>query len=267
MVVFEELYFEDTRIASHKDINDKQQTVSIIDPQIDTIVTVFEQDDSSSLIKVMDIVKLEGLISGNEYKLITSLVNKETKKNLIDEFETTFVAESKSVSKLVSFKIDRSLFKSGEYVVVQYLLFNGELISKHDDLDDSDQTFRITELVVKKIDSETKEPLKGVEFVLLHHGIVVDKKVSDSHGRINFVVIEDNYELRETKALDGYLLDGKDIKIENNHSNQPIELEVENKRIVKELPKAGDQSTIVSLLGFFLMSSGLIVFSRRRKVK
>lgn len=267
LVVFEELYFEDTRIASHKDINDKQQTVSIIDPQIDTTVTVFEQDDSSSLIKVMDIVKLEGLISGNEYKLITSLVNKETKKNLIDEFETTFVAESKSVSKLVSFKIDRSLFKSGEYVVVQYLLFNGELISKHDDLDDSDQTFRITELVVKKIDSETKEPLKGVEFVLLHHGIVVDKKVSDSHGRINFVVIEDNYELRETKALDGYLLDGKDIKIENNHSNQPIELEVENKRIVKELPKAGDQSSIVSLLGFFLMSSGLIVFSRRRKVK
>lgn len=267
IVVFEELYDGQRLVASHKDINDTQQTVRINNPQMDTTVTAFEKNDSSSLIKVIDTVELEDLIHGLEYKLVTTLVNKATGKKLIDEFETNFVAEGNRNSQQVTFEIDRRLFDRGEYVVVQYLFYNEELITKHDDLDDKDQTFKITELVVKKIDSETKEPLKGVEFVLLHSGIVVDKKVSDSSGMINFVIVEKNYELKETKTMDGYLLDDKVIKIVNNHSNQPIELEVGNKRIVQELPKAGDQSTSMSLLGFFLMSCGLIVLGRRKKVK
>lgn len=265
LVVFEELYFEDTLITSHQDINDHQQTVRITYPQINTHASIFEQDDDNHQLTVVDMVELKDLISGHEYTLITTIINKETGNSLTDAQENTFIAEDSDFKTSVLVNLDRGLFKPGEYVVVQHLLFNGELIAKHEDLEDKDQTVMIKELIIQKIDSETKEPIKGVEFELIHNENEIDRQVTDSSGRVSFLVIEGHYELRETKAANGYLSNEEVIEIEVDNSIQPIELVIENTRIPEELPSTGDHSLIVQLLGFFFMSGGLIILGKRRK--
>ena len=108
IVVFEELYGPDEDVtgemilrASHKDLNDTDQTV--IYPEIQTVAL----NDSNSHVgnagtsnNIIDTVTYEGVIPGNTYTVKGTLYDKSTKAQITDEdgvpitSETTFTAQS-----------------------------------------------------------------------------------------------------------------------------------------------------------------------------
>ncbi|MCL2776066.1 MAG: SpaA isopeptide-forming pilin-related protein, partial [Oscillospiraceae bacterium] len=88
---------------------------------------------------------------------------------------------------------------------------------------------KMSGLQIIKIDSTTKQPLKGVEFaVYVQSGELIGRYVTDANG----VIIVDTlspgwYKAVETKTLDGYLIDDnpKDFQIT---ANQFVQLVFEN---------------------------------------
>ena len=62
---------------------------------------------------------------------------------------------------------------------------------------------------VKKIDSETSEPVAGAKFSLINsHGEVVETKTTDENGIIQFDnLLDDEYTLKEVQAPSGYKLE------------------------------------------------------------
>ncbi|MBS7008835.1 MSCRAMM family protein [Anaerostipes sp.] len=72
--------------------------------------------------------------------------------------------------------------------------------------------------ILNKVDSENESPLEGVEFQLYDHNrdTVGSPLTTDEKGRISFdagLKYGNTYYLKETKALDDYVLDGKEYKL------------------------------------------------------
>ena len=159
------------------------------------------------------------------------------------------------------------------------------------------------ELLLKKIDSKTGRTLANAEFKLVDDkGQVVtgkEKIVTGEDGSIFIKGLADGeYQIIETKAPDGYLIDETPIKFsvknnqpskkEINQENDPLKLpetgNTSNKTtnvkttyrnatgkrttVSKRLPSTGSiQSKALVILGlFFLAMFGLVVFGKRKNI-
>lgn len=152
-VVFEDLYLDDVKIATHSDINDEGQTISFLNPKIGTTATCEETDSHFGIAKdnvtITDTIEYSGLIPGEEYKMVGYLVDKETGEVLGEEGEdpgtykeVTFTPESSEGSVRVTFTVDAKDLKDKSLVVFEELFaYGGDFkITEHTDLNDSDQT-------------------------------------------------------------------------------------------------------------------------------
>lgn len=103
-----------------------------------------------------------------------------------------------------------------------------------------------------KIDSVTKEPLKGAEFTLYkQNGEIVGKYITDSNGVaiVDDVTLPDGwYKAVETKAPDGYVLDNtpKDFELKGNEFKKLV---FENTKILGLQIKKVDASDNTPLQG------------------
>ena len=160
-VVFEKLYWKDRIIASHQDLEDDQQTVSIID-----IGTYAKDPDTNTkylgldtAVRVLDTVKYTGLTPGKTYTLRGSLLYDDG--SVVAQYgepvtsETEFVPESPDGEAQVEFVLD-TLTLPGQRLVVYEKLFAGTSaqnpkgdtspIAVHEDLNDEDQTVYVPQL-------------------------------------------------------------------------------------------------------------------------
>ena len=82
LVAFETMTFEDHEVAVHADIKDANQTIYF--PEIKTTAkdgSDGDQDVSASKeATIVDTVTYHGLMPGSEYKVIGTLMNKETER-------------------------------------------------------------------------------------------------------------------------------------------------------------------------------------------
>ena len=87
VVVFEQLYYKDVALASHKDINDEGQTITFKDPEIGTtakdMFTGEHEAFVSKTTKIVDTVEYSNLITGKEYTVDGKLMNKSTGEPLV----------------------------------------------------------------------------------------------------------------------------------------------------------------------------------------
>ena len=152
LVVFEELYYRDVEITSHKDIEDIGQTVTVLRPAISTVAAVNDEKDvfaAEKTITLSDTVSYVDLIPGKEYTIKGILMNKATNEPFViqDEpvtAETVFTPEEASGEVLVSFEFDASVITETTDLVAFEKLYKGEtLITAHEDINDSDQTITI----------------------------------------------------------------------------------------------------------------------------
>lgn len=168
LVTYEELYIlkesgDWEKIAEHKNIEDKDQTIHVKDKVIEEkieIKTLARGENGKKEIeagkdtKIIDTVDMKNLKKDNKYKVKGYQMIKEDKKELVigsEKIEVTreFVAKDKNQKEEVTFSFD-STNLSGKTLVTFEELYeevNGEWkkVAEHKDLDDKDQSIVIKE--------------------------------------------------------------------------------------------------------------------------
>ena len=148
-VVFEDLYNEKIKVASHADIKDEGQSVHF--PEIHTTATI---DSAKSITEkgsviLKDVVDYKNLIAGKTYEVKGILMNQETGEKFLnkDGNEITgyaeFTAEKADGSVDVTFTFDSSLLAGNTIVVFENLYENGIKVIGHADINDVNQTVEI----------------------------------------------------------------------------------------------------------------------------
>lgn len=151
IVVFESLYSEDKGLATHADIEDVDQTVTVKIPKIGTKANIDGKKEFTvnGDITIDDIVSYKNLTAGKEYTISGVLMDKSTGKAfLVDgkevSSEVTFTPETADGEVTVSFTFDGSaITKDTEIVVFETLYRDKTEIAVHADIDDKDQTVTI----------------------------------------------------------------------------------------------------------------------------
>ena len=103
--------------------------------------------------------------------------------------------------------------------------------------------------IVKKIDSETKEPLAGVQFKIWRDGVLLGDYTTDENGRIEIKnAPAGTYKVQEVKTLKEYILNDEVLEIEHT-TVEDTELTVENTKKPGLLIKKIDSQTKKPLQG------------------
>ena len=156
VVVFEELYQEDLKLAVHADISDEDQTIYF--PQIHTTAKDSTDGDQeimeSEKMTIVDTVAYENLEIGKKYKVAGVIMDKTTGKELLIQDkpvtgETVFETKEAKGTVDVNFTFDGTGLAGKELVVFEKLYLvskEGESeVSTHEDLEDQGQTVKVVE--------------------------------------------------------------------------------------------------------------------------
>ena len=172
VVVFEDLYEGENKVASHAKIDDEGQTVTFTEPKIGTTATANGEHTAEPLgeITIIDTVKYSGLIPGKEYMVKGVLMDKATAKPLLVDgkeitAEATFTASKAEGSIDIPFTFDASAL-AGKTIVAFETLYRDKLeVAVHADIEDKDQTVIFSEKLEIKttatVDGEKKAEPKG----------------------------------------------------------------------------------------------------------
>ena len=160
LVVFEALSYKGTQLAAHADLNDKGQTVIIVEPALGTEASdgydgdkdVTGEADAS----VIDVVHYSNVNVGKTYTVTGTLMDKQTGKAVTDAngkavtATKTFTAEEKYGDIELTFEFDASEFKAGDKLVAfESMSHKGVEVGVHADLEDEYQTVTITKPELK----------------------------------------------------------------------------------------------------------------------
>lgn len=185
VVVYERLYYQGKLIASHENLNDTDQTVTILNPTIKTSAS----DNKSNIHRVdvslrpssniYDTVSMTGLIPGKTYTIEGQVIEKSSEEpvtlkstsattngtNLVATLSennlsasTTFTAVRESQDVVFHYTFDSTYYAGKSVVVVEDLYYGDDLIATHRDLTDTDQTLTYKSegsLKITKVDSNT----------------------------------------------------------------------------------------------------------------
>ena len=168
LVAFEHVVFKDKEIASHTEIGDIAQSVTVSVPKLGT-TAVDAVDEDKNIVKdpeasVVDTVEYSGLVPGREYTVSGTLMDKATGKALLDADgnpitgSTTFTPEKSEGSVDVVFEFDADLLAGKKLVAFEKLLRNDIEITFHEDIDDEDQT---VEVVPPKVGTTATDTADG----------------------------------------------------------------------------------------------------------
>ena len=156
LVVFEKLYRNNIEVASHEDINDEDQTVTVrFKPQINTSakdkLTGKKTLNARKNAKIVDVVNYRNLEIGESYTVEGILYDKATGNPFLPDGVNTvtasavFTAEKENGSIELTFTFDATNFENTELVVFEKLFHNGIEIASHEDINDKDQTVKVIE--------------------------------------------------------------------------------------------------------------------------
>lgn len=265
IVVFEEVYYQEELIAQHRELNDKNQTVKVLQPTIKTSASPKNRINNN--VVIVDKVMYSNLLVGQEYTLQGILMDKETNQPFLVNNQPvttskTFITNNPNGEIELEFKFDQNALYKTTLVVFEELYYEDELISSHKDINDEEQSVIIHEIELLKVDSSDESILlKDAEFTISQNDSVLATKQTDENGKIAFYVESGSYQINETKAPIGYQLASNTIDLED--VNASVSLTIMNKKIVP-LPKTGDE---LSPFWYFALSIGLISLGVRLMVK
>lgn len=162
VVVFEELYQEDLKLAVHTDIEDEEQTIYF--PEIGTTAKDADTEENISHadeeVILVDTVAYKNLVPGEEYKATGTLMDKETGKPVEAggkpiTAEAVFMPEETEGTVEVTFVFNGMEVKGKTVVVFESVTLNGKELAVHADLEDEGQTIYFPEIGTTAKDSET----------------------------------------------------------------------------------------------------------------
>lgn len=162
VVVFEELYQEDLKLAVHADIADEDQTIYF--PEVSTSAKDADTDSSLSCadgeVTLIDTMTYKNLVPEETFHVIGTLMDKETGKPVeADGKPVTSTVEFKpkefSGSVEIPFTFDGSKLRGKTVVVFESVTYKGKEVAAHEDLEDIGQTILFPELATTASDKET----------------------------------------------------------------------------------------------------------------
>ena len=196
VVAFESLSLNGKELASHADIEDKSQTVTITKPEVGTTAKDGLDGNktvvSDTEVSVVDTVKYKNVTPGKTYKVSGTLYEKVTDKNgkvskkqLLDAdgnpvtAETEFVPDDTYGTVDVTFTFDGSLLKDNTPVVAfESLSYKDKEIASHSDIEDEDQTVTMH---TSEIGTTATDKLDGDKTVIADAESTVTDKVEYDH--------------------------------------------------------------------------------------
>lgn len=176
LVVFEEVYAGEHFIVAHKELDDKEQTIRVTNPEISTTANVGGEHVAlaGEQVEFVDVVNYKDLIPGKEYTMNGQLMLQETGDALMDKAgnailsSAKFTPETANGSVKLSFKFDGSLVTGKSVVAFEDLQYKQESISVHADLSDEGQTVHFPEIgttMTAADGNKVTDPLSSVELV------------------------------------------------------------------------------------------------------
>ena len=196
VVAFESLSLNGKELASHADIEDKSQTVTITKPALSTTAVDGLDADKNLIgegdVTIVDTVKYKNVTPGKTYKVSGTLYEKVTdkdgkvsKKQLLDAdgnpvtAETEFVPDDTYGTVDVTFTFDGSLLKDNTPVVAfESLSYKDKEIASHSDIEDEDQTVTMH---TSEIGTTAMDKLDGDKTVIADAESTVTDKVEYDH--------------------------------------------------------------------------------------
>ena len=214
IVVFEDLYRENIKVAAHADITDDDQTIKVKTPEIGTTASFEGEKEIDPLDKVTltDTVSYKDLTPGKEYRVTGVLMDKSNGKELLINgekvtAEATFVATEASGSVDVTFIFDATGLHGKEIVVFEDLYRENMLLATHADINDEGQTVKI-----KNPEIGTKATADGKKEITADKITITDV--------VSYTDLTPGKEYKLTGVLmnkatnDKLLIDGKEITAE-----------------------------------------------------
>ncbi len=162
LVAFETLYFKETEIAAHADINDERQTVYV--PAITTDAkndeTGSHEGSLSENLTLIDEVTYSGLVPGETYTLIGILMDKASGEPLLIDGrevtgETSFTAEKADGCAEMRFSFSSVGLGGKTAVVFETLYYKGAEVAVHANIEDEDQAVVFPAVTTKAADAES----------------------------------------------------------------------------------------------------------------
>lgn len=217
VVVFEDLYEGESKVASHADIEDEGQTVTFTEPKIGTTATANGEHTAEPVgeITIIDTVAYSGLIPGKEYTVKGVLMDKTTGKPLTVEGKeitagATFRASKAEGTIDIPFTFDASAL-AGKTVVVFETLYRDKLeVCTHADIEDKDQTVTFSE----KPEIKTTATVNGEKKVEPKGEITITDTVSYS-GLVPGKPYKISGILMDKSTGEKLLVDGKEVTAES----------------------------------------------------
>lgn len=160
-VVFEDLFYEGIKVASHGDLTDQDQTIWY--PEIKTTAKDSKSGNHEASrdkkVSIVDTVSYHNLVVGKEYTVKGVLMDKGTGKPVRDGLsavtsEKKFTAEKKDGTVEMQFTFDAEKLQGDDVIVFEDLIHNGITVTSHADLSDKDQTVHFP----KKPDTPPETP-------------------------------------------------------------------------------------------------------------
>ncbi|MCI8472261.1 MAG: VaFE repeat-containing surface-anchored protein [Clostridiales bacterium] len=153
IVVFEGLYKDEIELTVHADVEDDDQTVTILVPKIDTTASVngAKEVNATDIFTLEDVVHYENLIPGKEYILTGVLMDKNMGAPLLlngEEIrsEVTFTPETSSGDVFVTFVFDSKYITADTDLVIFEKLLDADRMNElanHEDMESQEQTVTV----------------------------------------------------------------------------------------------------------------------------
>lgn len=156
VVMFEDLYYQGTRIATHSDLKDEDQTVYY--PSVKTNAAIGDKKSTEKsaatavakgTVKVTDYVTYAGMKPGTKGKVTGILMDASTGKALevngsTVTAEAEFTADKAEGTVVVEFTFDATDLGSRTLVVFEDMYVNDVKVASHADIKDPLQTVKLT---------------------------------------------------------------------------------------------------------------------------
>lgn len=186
IVAFESVSYQDKEVAFHTQIDDAPQTIYF--PEIKTTAKDGKDGDQEVLAEkgtsIIDTVSYKDLVTGLTYRVVGTLMDKGTGKEVIIDgkpvtAETTFKADKSEGTVEVTFTFDATALSGHDVVVFEKLYVStGDKDNKkeveltnHEDLNDDGQTVKITDVPKDTPDISTPVKTGDNTPILLYAGI------------------------------------------------------------------------------------------------
>ena len=182
LVAFEHVVYKDKQIASHTEIGDIAQSVTVSEPKLGT-TAVDAVDGDKNIVKdpeasVADTVEYSGLVPEREYTVFGTLMDKATGKAYIDPTtgkevtgSTTFTPKDTYGTIDVKFSFDASqLEQDAQLVVFESLQREGKEVGGHKEIDDEAQAVTV---IVPEVHTTATDGLDGDKEVPADHKATV----------------------------------------------------------------------------------------------